>query len=79
MSPIKPWETLSLADDFIFCRVLTNEEVCKALLEQMLEIKIDHLEYIQSQQTIDVALDAKGIRLDVYVKEIGRASCRERV
>ena len=72
MTSIKKWETLTLADDFIFCRVLTNEEVCKALLEQMLNIKIDHLEYLQSQQTIDVTLASKGIRLDVYVKDSTR-------
>lgn len=39
------------------------------LIEIILEIKVHDIEYIESQETMDYALDSKGIRLDVYVED----------
>ncbi len=38
-------------------------------METILSIKIDHLEYINSQAQLKESYDSKGVRLDVYVKE----------
>ena len=81
INKIKDWSTLTLSNDFMFGKVMQNEDVCKELLENLLHIKIKKLVYLEPQKTIDVSIQSKGVRLDVYVadSEIGRASCRERV
>ena len=62
------WESLTLANNFIFYKVMRNNpEVCRELLEILLEIKIEHLD-IHSEETIDIDFESKGIRLDVYAK-----------
>ena len=65
----KAWEDLEFSDNFIFCNVMENMELCKELLEILLHIKIDHLEKPQPEKTIQPEYDSKSIRLDVYVKD----------
>ena len=36
----KPFEELTLADDFLFCKVMQDESLCKELLEIILHVKI---------------------------------------
>jgi predicted transposase/invertase (TIGR01784 family) len=60
---------LNLEDDFLFAKVMSDKEVCKELLEEILEIEIEKIEMIEEQKTIDLLLESKGIRLDVYVKD----------
>lgn len=64
----KKYEDLTFLDDFMFCKVMRNQEICKRMLETILSIEIDHIEYPQTQKTIDILADAKSIRMDVYVK-----------
>ncbi|MCR4822182.1 MAG: Rpn family recombination-promoting nuclease/putative transposase [Treponema sp.] len=66
----KSWEELTFADNFMFCKILESEpELCKELIELLLHVKIDHLEFPQSEKTMDEFPDAKSIRLDVYTKD----------
>ncbi|MBQ3024126.1 MAG: hypothetical protein IJD23_02330 [Spirochaetaceae bacterium] len=41
----KKFEELTFADHYIFEKVLQNAEICQELLERLLKIKIDHIEY----------------------------------
>jgi predicted transposase/invertase (TIGR01784 family) len=65
----KTLKELNLEDDFLFAKVMSDKEICKELLEEILEIKIEKVEIIEEQKTIDLLLESKGIRLDVYVKD----------
>lgn len=49
---VKPIEELTFTDDFMFGRIMQNPEICKGLLERLLEIKIDKIEYPILQKTI---------------------------
>ena len=60
---------LSLFNDFIFAKIMSNKDNCKYLLELILEKKISYIETIDYQKTIKSLIDAKGVRLDVYVKD----------
>ena len=60
---------LSLFNDFIFAKIMSNKDNCKHLLELILEKKISYIETIDYQKTIKSLIDAKGVRLDVYVKD----------
>ena len=64
------WEELSISNDFLFGKVMQNPELCKELIQRILpELKIDHIEYPELQKSIKQDLDAKSVRLDVYVKD----------
>ena len=75
LTPAQRWERLTFADDYIFCRVLSqNLEITKELLEILLDIKIDHVEQAASQKENKVDYYSKGVRFDVYVKD-GTGRC----
>ena len=65
----KPIEELTFTDDFMFGHILRNPEICKELLETLLRIKIDYLEYPKLQESINSFYESKGVRLDVYIKD----------
>ena len=60
---------LNLEDDFLFAKVMSDNEICRRVLEQILNISIKKVVSPITQKTIDLLLDGKGIRLDVYVND----------
>ena len=66
---MKKYEELELRDDFMFSRIMSDPKFVKPLLETILGVKIRKIVYPQTQKTIDLSLQAKGIRLDVYVED----------
>ena len=66
LSPEEKWENATIANNFIFYKVMhNNPDVCKELLEILLQIKIDHIE-MHAEETVQIDYDKKGVRLDVY-------------
>ena len=65
---IKPFEELTLADDFMFYQVMQDDEICIGVLERLLKIEIDHIERQELQKEIKPYYQTKYIKLDVYVK-----------
>ena len=63
------WENLKISNDFMFAKVMRNPELCKGILERLLEVMIDHIEYPEEQKVIDIAKDSKSVYLDVYLKD----------
>ncbi len=66
---VKRFEELEFKDDFMFCIIMKNPKYCKPFLETVLGVKINHIEYPSAQESIDLSLDAKSVRLDVYVED----------
>ena len=66
---VKTLKELNLEDDFLFAKVMSDKDICKEFLEKLLEIKIEKIEMPENQKTIDLVLESKGIRLDIYVKD----------
>ncbi len=48
----KKFEDLTFADHYMFEKVLQNAEICQELLERLLKIEIDHLEYPEIEKII---------------------------
>ena len=65
----KEWSSLGISNDFLFGKIMRDPELCKELLEVILNMPIDHVEYPEEQKTIDITQDARSVRLDVYVKD----------
>ena len=69
---IKPVEELRFTDDFMFCRVMKNPDLCKGVIERLLGIKVERIEYPDLQKEIRPYYSAHGVRMDVYVKDSDR-------
>ncbi len=64
------WESLTLADNFMFCKIMSSDlELCRELLETLLQIEIGRLELANAEETMRENFDTHGVRLDVYTKD----------
>ena len=67
---IKKYEELDFTDDFMFCKVLTNNpELCRELLELIIEKKVGQFIHVEKQKPIEITADGKGVRFDVYSED----------
>ena len=65
----KPFEDLTISDDFMFCKVMEYEPICREFLEMLFGTKIEKITYLSSQNTVTVNSGAKSVRLDVLVQD----------
>ena len=65
----KRWEDLDITDDFIFTRVMRNKKLCRTLLEMILKVKVGKIKFLTSHHAIQIDPNAKGIIMDVYLKD----------
>ena len=67
---LEKWEKIGLSNNFIFNSVMSdNPDLCKKLLEILLDCKIDHIEKPVYENQFQTSIGSKGIRFDVYVKD----------
>lgn len=69
MNKQKTLKELTLKDDFMFGAVMSDENNCRKLLEMILQFPIEKVE-VRRQKHIDYHPEYKGIRLDVYAKDV---------
>ena len=63
----KTYDELDFTDDFLFCRILEeNEELCIELTELITARKIKTIVRPEAQKSIRLTRDGKGVRFDVY-------------
>ena len=65
----KSYEELTITDNFMFAKVMLNEQLCKKFLELILHIRIRRIEYYNDEKTLKKFYHSKGIRLDVYLND----------
>jgi predicted transposase/invertase (TIGR01784 family) len=65
---IKSVEELTFSDDGMFQAVMHDPEICAEVVERLLHIKVNHIDYPELEKTIAPYYSSKGIRLDVYIK-----------
>ncbi len=69
LTPEEKWEQATLANNFLFYKVMRHHpDACKHLLEMLLKVRIEQME-MHNEEVIELDRDAKGIRLDVFVKD----------
>ncbi|EGC76855.1 hypothetical protein HMPREF9353_01957 [Treponema denticola F0402] len=56
---LKKFEDLTLQDDFMFCKVMQNPDLCKRLIEMILADTIGKIAYILVQHNITTYEQAK--------------------
>ena len=68
----KKWENATLANNFIFYKVMREyPNACKHLIEMLLKIKNGKMVFLQ-EEYINLDNEGKAIRLDVFVKDKNR-------
>ena len=66
------WRVATIKNNFVFGKTLeTHPDLCRRLLELILNVEIKEISYPEREKTINLRSDSKGIRLDVYVEEKG--------
>ncbi|MGN0729824.1 Rpn family recombination-promoting nuclease/putative transposase [Treponema sp.] len=75
LSPAEKWERATLADNFIFCWVMSsNPDLCREVLELLLGISIERIETPEPERAFKADHWSKGVRFDVYVRD-GTGRC----
>lgn len=49
----KPFEQLTFSDDWMFQKVLQDSEICGELVNRLLHINVDHVEYPELEKVIE--------------------------
>ena len=69
LPPEQRWENLTLANDFMFGKVMRDPELCTEMIRRILpEMDIGHIEFTQSQKSVKHSFDTRGVRFDVFSK-----------
>ncbi len=62
-------QELNLADNFLFGKVMSDTEICRIVLEKILNIPIKNVEFPVTRKTTDIAHDGVGVRLDACISD----------
>ncbi len=62
----KSYEELKFSDDFMFGKIMEDKELCREVLECLLQQPVGELTEVQTQREFRYTSDGKPIRLDVY-------------
>ena len=62
----KSYEELKFSDDFMFGKIMEDKELCREVLECLLQQPVGELTEVQTQREFKYTSDGKPIRLDVY-------------
>ena len=68
----KPVDQLTFTDDGMFQAVMHDPTVCSKIVEHLLHIQVDHIDFPELEKTIAPYYTSKGIRMDVYIKDTDR-------
>ena len=63
---MKSYEELRYSDDFMFSKVMEDPELCREVLECLLQHPVSELKEVQTQREFRFTTDGKPIRLDLY-------------
>ncbi|MBO4808328.1 MAG: Rpn family recombination-promoting nuclease/putative transposase [Lachnospiraceae bacterium] len=63
------YSELGFSNKFMFGRIMRDADRAKPFLEEILGIKIHHIEYVDREKDMDVNPDSHGIRMDLYVDD----------
>ena len=69
---MKKFEDLTFTDHYMFEKVLQNKDICKELLERLLKIKIERLEYPK------IVIRTTGLPKDT-IEQLSKEICTDKI
>lgn len=64
---VEDFSKATISNNFMFRLVMEKPELCRQLLERVLEVEIKEISYPEGEKSLEAQLTSKGIRLDIYV------------
>lgn len=64
---MKDFRNATISNNFMFRLVMEKPELCRQLLERILDTRISKIVYPEAEKSLEAQLTSKGIRLDIYV------------
>ena len=61
--------TKNLSDNYLFARVMEDRELCRRVLEEILQVPIRNIAFVNTEESVRILPESKGIRMDVYVND----------
>ena len=68
----KQWESLTFTDDFVFSRVMHDENICRQVVELILGVRIGKIHYLSAQDEHKTDPDSMRIIMDVFLRDENR-------
>lgn len=69
---MKQFQDLTIQDDFMFCKVMQNIDICKKVLQLVLGEELPEIVNVSSQKTIENHSEHKAVRLDVLAEDVNK-------
>ena len=66
---MKDFDRLTIVDDYMFCTVMEDTQLCKELLSMVLKNKIGKIVNLSKQKPLKTQIASKGVRLDIIVED----------
>ena len=64
---LREWESLSLADDFLFEKIMSEPELCAEMLRRIFpNIDVGEIKFIEPKETLRHALHIRDVRFDIF-------------
>lgn len=60
---------LRFSNRWMFNKVMMEEPICKHVIQAILGVEVERIDYLNSEQTIEPDPESRGVRMDVYVRE----------
>ena len=65
----KKWQNLTLADDFLFCKIMSDISLCSEMLHRIFpELDVSDIRPVETQKAEKLALHIRGVRFDVFTR-----------
>ena len=65
----KKWQTLTLADDFLFCKIMSDTALCAEMLHRIFpNLDVREIRAVEAQKTEKLALHIRGVRFDIFTR-----------
>ena len=68
----KKWESLTFTDNFIFSHVMHDENICRQVVELILDVRIGKIHYLSAQDEHKTDPDSMRIIMDVFLRDENR-------
>ncbi len=65
----KDYEDLTITDDFMFGKIMEDRDLCRKMLECLLDQSVGKLQEVQTERELQYTADGKPIRMDVYSRD----------
>ena len=63
------WQNLTLADDFLFCKIMSEPALCAEMLHRIFpQLDVSEVKMVETQKAEKLALNIRGVRFDVFTR-----------